>query len=276
MFEIMATGRTHVGKIRTNNEDSYLVSKELGLFLVADGMGGHASGEVASRMAVDIVQETYLKHLHEKDVPLVGTHLPQVSLAANRLLSSIRLANRAIFELAQKEPLYQGMGTTLAGLLAQEDHLFQFHVGDSRIYRLRKDRLEQLTEDHSLVAYQLKMGLLTEEEARTSRSKNVITRAVGVFREVEIDFARHPWQEGDVYLICSDGLSDYVPQEGIRQALMEAVPDLEAAGDALIQRALDKGGHDNITVVLLLLGKKPKGKGLLKGRLGRLLGAKDH
>ncbi len=270
ILDIMAIGRTHQGRVRTNNEDSLCVDHDLGLFLVADGMGGHASGEVASRMAVEIIKETYQKGLSSKDSPLVGRYDPNVPMAANRLLSAIRLANRAIYELAEKEPHYHGMGTTLVGILAQREELLQFHVGDSRIYRLREGEVRQVTEDHSLVMQQLKLGLLTEDEAKASRAKNVITRAVGVLKEVDVDLRRHEWAEGDKYLLCSDGLSDLLTPPEMRDILLQKGDDLEACGEALIQQALDRGGHDNITVVLVHLGRM-KSAGI-RGTLGRFLG----
>jgi PPM family protein phosphatase len=268
ILEIMALGRTHVGRVRTNNEDSFCVDNDLGLFLVADGMGGHASGEVASRMAVEIIRETYQRSLNSRDAPLVGKHDPALSMAANRLLSSIRLANRAIFESSEKDPRYHGMGTTLVGLLSQEDHLIQFHVGDSRIYRLRSGEIQQVTEDHSLVVQQLKLGLLTEEEARRSKAKNVITRAIGVLKDVDVDLFVQEWIEDDTYLLCSDGLSDHVTPVDMQELLAHG--ELASSGDALIERALEKGGHDNITVVLVRLGRMRQGG--LRGTIGKIFG----
>jgi protein phosphatase len=267
---MMAVGKTHVGRVRTNNEDTFSVDREMGLVLVADGMGGHASGEVASRMAVEIIHETYQRSLRSKDEPLLGKHDPHVSMAANHLLSSIRLANRAIYELGEKQPQYRGMGTTLVGLLMQEDHLLQFHVGDSRIYRFRDGAIEQVTEDHSLVVQQRKLGLLTEEEARVSKAKNVITRAIGVLKDVEVDLCPQPWVERDTYLLCSDGLSDHVSVQEMQETLVNGTDELGACGEALIALALDKGGHDNVTVVLVRLGRmRQKG---LRGTFERFLG----
>jgi len=162
------------------------------------------------------------------------------------------------------------MGTTLVGLLAQADHMIQVHVGDSRIYRFRSGQVTQLTEDHSLVLHQVKLGLLTEDEARASRAKNVITRAIGVLRDVEVDLQMHQWVEGDTYVLCSDGLSDLLSADEIGQLLESAGTDLEASGDALIQMALDRGGHDNVTVVLVRLGKMKHRAGLLRGTIGRI------
>jgi serine/threonine protein phosphatase PrpC len=271
MLEMMATGRTDVGSVRTNNEDSYCVDAELGLFMVADGMGGHVSGEVASQMAVEFVLDTYAKALRRKGVPLVDKYDPHLSVVENRLLSCIHSANRAIYELSRKETRYHGMGTTLVGLLAQEDHLMQFHVGDSRVYRLRSGEFRQLSEDHSLVAEQVKLGLLTESEARTSRAKNVITRALGVHKTVEVDVRQHEWAEGDLYLLCSDGLSDNLTSQEMRDILLRHTGDLEASIHQLIQTALEYRASDNVTAVLLKLGRMRTKSHRLRGTLERIL-----
>jgi serine/threonine protein phosphatase PrpC len=272
MLEISAAARTHVGKVRSKNEDSFCVEQGLGLFLVADGMGGHASGEVASRMAVEVIKETYEKSVEQNSPILVGKRDPRFSMAANWLLSSIRFANRAVFEVAQEEHAYNGMGTTLAGLLARWDKIIQIHVGDSRIYRVRKETVEQLSEDHSLVAQQLKMGLLTAEEVKVSPAKNVITRAIGIHKDVEIDVRQHRWMEGDTYLLCSDGFSDVVAQDKILDILDRNDYNPDASSDALIKEALDSGGHDNITVVLVRLGKRTSRMRQVRETISRLLG----
>lgn len=247
-LNMIAVGKTHVGRVRSNNEDFFCVDEELGLFLVADGMGGHASGEVASRMAVEILYQAYARD-QGRDFP------KQEPLEAEekRLLESIQLANRAILELSLKEQRYRGMGTTLAGLLRRRDSLLCFHVGDSRIYKLCKGRLVQLTEDHSVVAQQVKMGVLTEEQARTSRIRNVITRAIGVQWEVEVDISVQHMEDGDLYMLCSDGLSDFVPLEILEKVLLDHGRDLEGAASQLVEEALEMGGQDNVTVVLVRL-----------------------
>ncbi|MGQ9858867.1 MAG: Stp1/IreP family PP2C-type Ser/Thr phosphatase [Thermodesulfobacteriota bacterium] len=248
-LDIMAVGLTHVGRVRENNEDSLYVDVELGLFLVADGMGGHASGEVASCMAVDLIREAYGRSHREAD----GQE--DLAFTAEAILQSIQQANQAIFRLSEQEPSYRGMGTTLAGLAARKDRVFLFHVGDSRIYRLHNGSLEQMTEDHSLVAQQVRMGIITEEQARTSRARNVITRALGVQWEVEVELQVQRWEEGDLYMLCSDGLSDLVPRETMERFLLSHGQALEEASRALLREALDRGGHDNVSIVVLRLGK---------------------
>ena len=272
MLEIMARGRTHVGKVRAKNEDNFCIDTDLGLFMVADGMGGHASGEIASRMALDVIKETYEISPQRNTARLVGKRNPKLSKAANRLLGSVRFANRAVFELSQKEHPDYGMGTTLVGLLAQRDRILQLHVGDSRIYRVRDGNIEQLTEDHSLVMEQFKMGLLTEDEARLSPAKNVITRAIGIDRDVDIAVRQHRWIEGDTYLLCSDGFSDLVASEEIPDILEHHDFDLEDSSEAFVHLALERGGHDNITVVLVRLGKKQSKIVRLGEKVGEWLG----
>lgn len=250
---IMAAGMTHVGCVRQNNEDAFCVDLDAGLFLVADGMGGHLSGEVASSMAIEVIRGDYRKWLEKE-----GKRLKQdlVNACRDALLQSIRKANEAIFFLSQEDPRHRGMGTTLVALAIAGDSLVQFHIGDSRIYRLRDGKLSQLTEDHSWIAEQVKMGVLTEEEARLSRGKNVITRALGVMWNVDVDMAIYPCVEGDTYLLCSDGLSDVVPEEVIEDVLTSNRRDLDCAARVLIDEALSRGGPDNVTVVLLGIGAK--------------------
>lgn len=246
-MKIMAAGLTHVGNVRENNEDSFCVDLDLGLFVVADGMGGHASGEVASNMAVRILQEGYRKFL-ESNVPHQHDSL---IVTASRVLDTISMANREIYLLSQQHPRHRGMGTTLAGLAISGNYGVQFHVGDSRIYRLREGTFSQLTEDHSLVAHQVRLGLLNEVEARTSRAKNIITRALGVQAAVEVDLEAYLLRASDLYLLCTDGLSDLVPKEVMSELLQLYEKEPTEACKALISEALWRGGYDNVTVVVV-------------------------
>lgn len=247
-MNMMAVGKTHVGRVRGNNEDFFCIDEGLGLFLVADGMGGHASGEVASRMAVEILHQAY-KSIRGR-CPLTEEPL---EVEEERLFENIQLANRAVHELSLKEPHYRGMGTTLAGILRRGDSLLCFHVGDSRIYKLQKGSLVQLTEDHSVVAQQVKMGVLTQEQARKSRIRNVITKAIGVQWDVEPDISVQHMEEGDLYMLCSDGLSDFVPLQTLEKVILDKGRDLDAAASQLVKEALETGGQDNVTVVLVRL-----------------------
>jgi PPM family protein phosphatase len=245
-----AAAKTDVGRKRQGNEDSFCLAPDLGLFVVADGMGGHAAGEVASRLAVDTIREWMVKYLAGEPVAVVGPEETGCSTEANYLLSSIRLANRIIFDAAQGRTDYQGMGTTLVSILARESGLTLAHVGDSRIYLIRGEGIEQLSRDHSFVQQQVDRGIITPEEAAESQYKHMITRALGLKETVEIDVVERPAEVGDTLLLCSDGLSDLLEDEEILGSIRED-GNLEAACQRLIDRANRKGGDDNITALLL-------------------------
>ena len=246
-----AAVRSDVGRKRTGNEDSFCLAPELGLFVVADGMGGHAAGEVASRLAVDTIRRWMAKYLEGANVALVGQPIPSRSQEANFLASSIRLANRMIYDAAQGRHEYAGMGTTIVSVLALDDHVVLAHVGDSRIYRIRGGEITQISRDHSLVQQQIDRGIITREEAQESQYRHLITRALGLKEAVEIDVEEHPVLIGDTFLLCSDGLSDLVEDAEMLAAVREHPDDLERACQALIDRANEKGGDDNVTVLLV-------------------------
>ena len=243
------SGDTNVGRKRNHNEDNFYLPTEERLTIVADGMGGHASGEVASQMAVDTVVE-YFKATQE-DAPLTwpfkvdrGSHAE-----VNRLVVGIKLANQKIVEHSQKDPNCRGMGTTLVAVFFMDDNVIIGHVGDSRVYRLREGKLTQLTEDHSLVNDYIKMKRMTDEEAAAFPHKNVIVRALGMKETVQVDVLEEKPKLGDCYLLCSDGLSGMVSDDQMTQ-ILEAEPDLDKATQKLIDAANANGGIDNITVVL--------------------------
>jgi serine/threonine protein phosphatase PrpC len=246
-----AAAKSDVGRKRHGNEDSFCLAPEVGLFVVADGMGGHAAGEVASRLAVDTIREWVTKYLGGVDTFLVGKPVTTCSREANFLLSSIRLANRIIYDVAQGEPEYVGMGTTVASVLAADDHVVLAHVGDSRIYRIRGEEIVQLSRDHSLVQQQVEDGLMSIQEAQGSQYKHLITRALGLKEAVEVDLAEHPVQPKDLLLLCSDGLSDLLEDEEMSAIVQEHASDLGKACQALVDRANYKGGNDNITALLI-------------------------
>jgi protein phosphatase len=233
---------TDVGKKRDHNEDSFLVRDELGLFAVADGMGGHQAGERASRMAL----ETLAAVLKRPDGPPQAADRDDI-LA--RLRDATQSAGAAIFDAAQADPTLQGMGTTLTSLWFHGGRAYLAHVGDSRAYLFRDGRCQQLSDDHSWVSEQVRAGMMTEDEARESKFRHIITRSVGFEREVMVDGAAIPVQSGDVYIICSDGLSNYVEGDELARILTSRfyrdVPRL------LVELANDRGGDDNITVVLV-------------------------
>lgn len=250
-MEYIAAVRTDAGRKRPGNEDSFCLAPEFGLFVVADGMGGHAAGEVASRIAVETIRESMAKYLEGPGQPVPGQPMPSDSLRADFLLSSIRSANRAIFNAAQERREYANMGTTLVALLAHAEHVTLAHVGDSRIYRIRNEEIVQISRDHSLVQEQVNRGLMSQEEAHTSTLRHLITRALGLKDAVEVDLREETALPGDTFLLCSDGLSDLVEDEEMLATVREHAGDLNSACQALVDRANYKGGDDNITAMLV-------------------------
>jgi protein phosphatase len=263
-----AAARTDVGRKRSGNEDSFCLAPELGLFLVADGMGGHAAGEVASRLAADAIRQAVARSLHGPEETWVGPPVPGLSREGNWLASSIQLANRAIFEAAASRADYEGMGTTLVAVLAHGDRLTLAHVGDSRIYRVRGGAIAQLTRDHSLVQEQVDDGILTRDEAQDSQLRHLITRALGIKATVDVDTAEEGAEPGDVLLLCSDGLSDLVEDAEMLAAVRDH-PEPEAACQALVERANYRGGDDNITVLIIQV--QPRARSALLTRLRQRL-----
>ncbi len=230
---------TNAGMIRSGNEDSYFSDPEQGIFVVADGMGGHAAGEVASDMAVRIVADEL------RDVREVS-----VEAASERVEHSLKRANLAIYQRTLTEVDKQGMGTTASVLLLQRGHYLIGQVGDSRIYLLREGRLQQLTKDHSYVQEQVDAGVLTPEQARYHPYSNVITRCIGAGAEVEPDIYRGEVRRGDVFLVASDGLTGMVDDRRLQQLLM-ARASAQRVVDALISEANGRGGLDNITAIVV-------------------------
>ena len=251
-IEFSTFGLTDTGMVRDHNEDALLLDEGLGLFAVADGMGGHQGGEIASRMAIEILKDGVSRVL--AGGALVGAMDRNVSSAANILLSSIRLANLAIFEAAGSNPVWRGMGTTIVALLVSEGRAAIAHVGDSRLYLLRNKKIHQITDDHSMVADQLRKGLISKEEARCSTRKNIITRALGQSADVAIDLHEISLQDGDRLLLCSDGLSGMLLDEEI-VALISSRSTPQAACRDLVEQANARGGVDNITALLLFISQ---------------------
>lgn len=250
--------RTDVGRMRGNNEDSYKVVPEVNLAVLSDGMGGEAHGEVASHMAVESVTAHCLEAAQNPSVPLESAERSEFSAHTNRLASAITLANKKIYEAAKATPSQKGMGATVVAAWVNEQRLSVAHVGDSRLYLLRSGELQQLTEDHSLVAEQVRRGILTQQQADQSENQSVLLRALGIEEEVQIDLDEHLLMEGDTLLLCSDGLTRMVTEPEIASTLLTVNP-AEAAADRLIELANDYGGADNITVVLLRVPSSPDG-----------------
>lgn len=248
-------GTTDPGMLRSNNEDHISTTPEAGLAVVADGMGGHQAGEVASGMAVDVVTRHVLDTLVREDGR--RKRKSDASSAEYKAVNeAIALANTAIFELAQSSPNYAGMGTTIVVTLFYDDKVCIGHVGDSRLYRLRDNEFELLTEDHSLVQELVARGLITPEEARSSVNKNLVTRALGIEATVESHITEQELKDQDLYLLCSDGLNDVLPDEETADILREHGNDLQDSVDRLVHEVNARGGPDNVSVVLVRTGKR--------------------
>ncbi len=258
--------RTDIGRHRSNNENNFSIVPELGLFVLSDGMGGEAAGELASKIAVEEISRHMKELARNGSAPLSGDPNPQFSEDTNQLAASLRRSNRVIWEAAQQHAGQRGMGATVDAALLQGPVLSIAHVGDSRIYLLRGGQLQQLTEDHSLVMEQVRRGLMTREEAEQSDMQNVLIRALGTEENVTVDLDEVFVVPGDQVLLCSDGLTRMITESGIAQVIGEAQTPKQAC-DRLVEIANDNGGADNITVVVVRL-KDASRKGLwgwLKG-----------
>ena len=251
-FELEARGATDVGMKRRLNEDVYLLDDEAGVFLVADGMGGHAAGEVASRVATDEIVRAFRNGPTDADETWPEHWNSSFSAAANLIVDAILSGHHRVTLAMNKDADLKGMGTTVvvAVHLPGDDKLVVCHVGDSRAYRYRRGGLTLLTSDHSWVHEQVEAGFLTEEAARTHPLKNVVTQALGGNSEPRVDVLEDEIEEGDIYLLCSDGLNSMLTDEEIA-AILEIGGTLDEACTQLIAEANDRGGNDNISVVLL-------------------------
>ena len=247
---VIATGETNVGMKRTHNEDNFEVLDGDHLYVVADGMGGHASGEVASQMAIDTLREFFRATSADPEATWPYKMDKSRGYEENRLITSIKLANLRIYEAAQRDAKLRGMGTTAVGILVVDDGVLIAHVGDSRVYRVRGGKMEQLTEDHSLLNDYIKMKRLSEEEIANFPHKNVIVRALGMKETVKVDTQLDKPQPGDIYVLCSDGLCGPASDDEIEEIVLAEQKDLKKAASELINRANSNGGPDNITVVL--------------------------
>lgn len=249
--------RTDVGCVRELNEDNLRVVPELNLFILSDGIGGAAHGEVASELAVTTIEEHCRKSTSDPSLPYEGEFRPDLSERTNRLASALRLANHAIYHAASSNADMRGMGATIVAIWLDGDRLSLAHVGDSRAYRLRQQTIEQLTRDHSLVAEQVRLGILTPEQAEHSEYQTMLIRALGASETVEVDVDEHMMLDGDSYLLCSDGLSRMVPDDQIADAV-RSTPKSQKAADHLIDLAKQAGGLDNVTAVLVRCQPKPR------------------
>lgn len=249
-MEVKAFGLTHVGRQRQHNEDTFLVRDEAGLYLVADGMGGHAAGEIASRIAAESVSE-FIEHTESEDGTWPYAYDETTTRATNRLTAALKVANTRVLEAMRKDSRLRGMGTTVVACLVDGDTISVAHVGDSRAYLVRDGELSRITDDHSWVFEQVQAGMISADEAERHPLRNVITRALGGALTVIPDASEINLKEGDVFLLCSDGLTGMVPEDDILRIVTENHDDLEKACEGLIERANERGGYDNITTVLV-------------------------
>lgn len=249
-MKVVSAGLTDVGRKRNHNEDSFLIDDELQLYVVADGMGGHAGGGTASRIAVETIDRELRRTRDGRDNPFVSSAHLQDSPLPEALRDAVEKACLAIFTAAQQDSRLVGMGTTVISLLVRDDHAFFAHVGDSRAYLVRGDLIQQISEDHSLVNEQIKAGMITPEEAKHSRYKNIITRSVGFEEEVQVDVMGVVAEPGDTFLLCSDGLANMLEDSELHEVI-SANESLDAVAKKLVDLANERGGDDNITVIVV-------------------------
>jgi serine/threonine protein phosphatase PrpC len=251
---LTAFGLSHIGHVRKTNEDSFFWDPDLGLFIVADGMGGHNAGEVASQLAVDAIRGFFARTALDEDITWPFGINPTMSLGANRLTTSIKLANRRVFRLSESRDALAGMGTTVVVVLVEGDHLVYCGVGDSRIYSYLGGRLTQLTADDSWIATVLLESGLDEMSLTSHPMRNLLTNVVGAKEDIEFEVFERSLEPGEVLLLSSDGLHGSVADAAIQAAIHDAIETqspLEDAAARLVERALDSGGRDNVTVLLV-------------------------
>jgi PPM family protein phosphatase len=243
---------TDVGMLRDHNEDAVASDMSIGLMLLADGMGGYKAGEVASEIAVLMIAAEINEAMHNK---VRKSAAPYTLMESKLLEDAVAKTNAAIHQVSLEQPQCAGMGTTLVASVFADNKIAVGHIGDSRMYRLRGGTLTQLTEDHSLVQEQINAGIITAEQAKLSHNKNLVTRALGIDPEVAVELHEHDVEVGDIYLQCSDGLSDLVEDEEITKILLDANGNISRAATKLVKAANENGGSDNISVVLAIIKK---------------------
>lgn len=247
--KIRSVGLSDVGRVREHNEDTIGVDADIGLFVLADGMGGYSAGEVASGLAVKTVMSLVKEAVEHQDInaadPDSGLTRPSIILR-----DAIGRANKLIYQTARSQPQCEGMGTTIVACLFHDNRASIAHVGDSRMYRLRANRLERLTLDHSLLQELVDRGFYSQAEAQRATNKNYVTRALGVEPTVDVEIHEHAVHKGDCFVLCSDGLSDMVEDDDIHLTLNTYGVSLEAVARQLIQLSNDNGGRDNVSIIL--------------------------
>jgi len=261
---------TDPGMVRSHNEDSVAADASIGVAVLADGMGGYNAGEVASGMATTVLTAELQQLLASGEGRVMNGDAGRAH-AESILRTEIAKANASIYQAAQSQPQYAGMGTTLVVALFYDNRVTVAHIGDSRVYRLRGDELVQITKDHSLLQEQIDSGMITPEQARFSQNKNLVTRALGIDPTVDAEIREYQTRPGDLWLLCSDGLNDMVDDEDIGMTLQALGGNLKLAAQQLVQMANDNGGKDNVSVILVrVLREYPAARGMMGKFLGWL------
>ena len=247
-MKLQSFGISDIGKKRAKNEDSFLINNELKLYVVADGMGGHSGGEYASKYAVSTIEEVIQSMNTDPEATVISGVNSEETDFGDRLRYAIDVASQKIFDAALYDPDLKGMGTTVVSLLIENGKACIGNVGDSRVYLIRDDKIKQITEDHSLVSEQMKAGVISKGDAKKHKLKNIIPRSVGYQEEVETDLFYEDLKSKDIYVMCSDGLTNLVDDETIKSTVK--TNPIDKACQILIEMANDKGGDDNITIVI--------------------------
>jgi serine/threonine protein phosphatase PrpC len=250
-MKITYKAATDVGRRRKGNEDSLFANVEQRLFVVADGMGGHAAGEVASRVAVEAINEFICLTGGDREITWPFEIDDSISFDGNRLKTAIRFANQKVLDAMRERADYEGMATTVVAALVEDGLVNVAHVGDSRVYLFRAGNLSQLTSDHSWVNEQIQNGVISPDQARTHPLRNVVTRALGGRTDLQVDLQTLPVEPGDFIMLCTDGLTTMLADKDIAECLARCLPDIDRAASELVAQANEHGGEDNITVLLI-------------------------
>jgi len=249
-MNVNSAGNTHIGMARKVNEDSYLIAPDLDLYVVADGMGGHKAGDVASRLVVDTIEDYWRKVKDDRPPSFLGHIEKDISESARHLINSIMFANMIIHE-AQKKAEYRRMGSTISALLVEKHSVWAANVGDSRVYHFGHGRLIQVSEDHSFEAEQRSRGMIDPLDSASPTYKNMLTRVLGLYEKVDVYITPIRPDAGDIILLCSDGLTNYMSEESIKRVLDDLSISIERKVEILIDEANQGGGGDNISVILI-------------------------
>jgi len=254
---------TDPGMVRSHNEDSIAADPANGLVVLADGMGGYNAGEVASGMATTVIV-TEIRQILANTQPYQVDEKTKEEIAARVVREQVLKANSSIYQAAQSQPQYAGMGTTLVVCLYYDNRVLTAHLGDSRLYMMREGKFKQVTRDHSLLQEQIDSGIITPEQAKKAQHKNLVTKALGIDPTVEPEIHEYPTRAGDIFLLCSDGLCDMVEDEDIGMAVQTFANNLKMAAEHLVQMANDNGGRDNVSVILVrVLREYPAARGVM-------------